>query len=155
MLDTLTNLLVTGKNLNLIPGLIVLALIFKLKEIYDFVDGISHRKLKTLISLVNEKEIEDSSKNLLKEELSSVCFKYTTGIKAEKHLREEIIKTHNESNGRISYRDFKDSRPFLIIKEDGNLGIRKVRILEKIYYFASLALSGAENSEETESISRR
>jgi hypothetical protein len=141
MFETLSKFLINGKDLN--PSLIAtvgfLALFFNLKSIYDFLDGISNRKAKTLINLINEKEIDESTKKILKEELSSVCFKYTTGIKVEKHLREEIIRTHDELNGRISYRDFKYSRSFLTIKEDGSLGLRKVGILEKIYYFASLA----------------
>lgn len=141
MFETLSKFLINGKNLNLslIATVVSLALFFNLKSIYDFLDGISNRKAKTLINLINEKEIDDSIKKILKEELSSVCFKYTTGIKVDKYLREEIIKTHNESNGRISYRDFKDSRSFLTIKEDGNLGLRKVGILDKIHYFTSLA----------------
>jgi hypothetical protein len=141
MLETIINPIVEGKNPWIISLIILIAGIINAKAIYEFLDPWSKRKWTIIKDFLGDKGATGKTKEILQEELNSEIFKYTKGINAEKHLREEIIYLNELSKGRLKYLDFKRANLFLTIEEDGKLGIRKFTRLDRVIWMLNILLS--------------
>lgn len=135
MFETITKLIQEGKNPLVIAVSIIFALIFNIKNSYDFLDSFSKRKLTVLKDFVGEKGVTGSTKEVVQEELNSILFQYATGMKVDKRLRERIIDLHESTSGRLTYVDFQRARSFLEVRQDGTLGVRKFTLLDKGGYY--------------------
>lgn len=141
MFESMTKLLLESKSNLVITVGLFLGLAFNLRAIYEFLDVFSKRKLTTLRDFSGEKGATGRTKEILQEELNSLLFRYATGINTEKPLRDRIINLHDIADGKLTYLDFKRAFHFLIIKQDGTLGVRKFTLLDQLIHYFNRGLS--------------
>ena len=120
---------------------LLIALIFNLKDVYTFLNQLYSQKLSTLQALLEEKGASGKTKDLLQEQINCIAFKYATGIKAERKLREEIINLHEKANGRLTYLDLRRAYRYLCLDKYGSLKIRKIQKLDWGVHWLSLVAS--------------
>ena len=114
---------------------ITIAISFRLQNIYNFFQSISKQKLQSLEEYINNKYLTPETRYALQEQINSIIFKSTTGIRAEKHKREQIVALHKYAKGTLKFRDFQQARIFLKINCNGNLKIRKIMFFEHFMYY--------------------
>lgn len=141
MLEKIIKLIEEGKNSWVIAGSLFLALVFNLEAIFNFFNNFLVRKLTVLKDSTGENGATGLTREVLQEEINSTLFRYATGINAEKHLREEIIKLHQLADGRLTYSNFRRTYLFLEIKHNGKLGICNLSLFERGRHYLNLVLS--------------
>lgn len=89
-----TDLVKERADIRVIVSILFIALLFKIREIYDFWDNLSKRKLTVPKDLVGEQGVTGKTREVLQEKINAESFRRATGIKAEKHLIEAIINLY-------------------------------------------------------------
>ncbi|AFY78854.1 MAG: hypothetical protein IGR93_10915 [Hydrococcus sp. C42_A2020_068] len=135
ILKEILNILKENENIRSIISALLLIFVFRLKDIYEFVDCLLNRKVTRLENLLKG-DLDRETREAVQEELYSKYFQQTTGIKAEKHLREKITKLVESANGRITYSDINHvfKHDFLFCDHNGELRIRKINRQDRISY---------------------
>ncbi|OKH17547.1 hypothetical protein NIES593_22985 [Hydrococcus rivularis NIES-593] len=135
ILKEILNILKENENIRLIISALLLIFVFRLKDIYEFVDRLLNRKVTRLENLLKG-DLDRETRQAVQEELYSRYFQQTTGIKAEKHLREKITKLFESANGRITYSDINHvfKHGFLLCDHNEELRIRKINRQDRISY---------------------
>lgn len=105
---------------------LVAAIFPNLETIYDLTEKLTTRKLSRLQHYIESKNLSEKTKDVLRDQIDSIAFRYSTGILTEKYLREEIIRLHEKANGKLTYLDFKRASQFLSIGKSGRLRVRKI-----------------------------
>lgn len=125
----LTNIMNNG--LGLIA--IIVSILLNLKKITDFIEDQKKARASKITEALKCDFLIGDTRSFLEEELATEYFKISTGIKWEKSFREAIIRAYKESNGELSFEDFKRARPHLIYKS----GMIKIDIswFDKINYY--------------------
>lgn len=141
MLKDFIELLKEENNIWIIIPALLFAGLFNLKNVHEFFDSFSSKKQTKIEYLLKENLVNEKIKLVLQEQLDSIVFRYVTGIKTNKYLREQIIKLYDLANGRLTYLDFKNASRFLTIDEDGKIKVKQVKKIEQLEYFLYWSVS--------------
>lgn len=105
---------------------VILLIIEIIRKIYNLSESIKSGKLKKYIEYASLQGISYESKKHIMDCTENYIFKDTTGINAEKRLREEIVLIYNLANGFLSYANFRRGLSYIKIKKGKlyvNIGI--------------------------------
>lgn len=141
MFESIVSSIEGFEDTRILIGVLLLALVFSSKEIYDFWDVVSRRKLSMLKYLLEENGATGKAKSILQEQMNYVSISYVTGIKADKYLQERIIDLYEISNGNLSYTDLKKSLSFLEISDVGILKVRDFTYCDRLRFFFPISWS--------------
>lgn len=122
------------------------AIIFNFRAIIDFFDERNKAKLSKLSDALQCEHLSVLTKAHLQEELATEHFRRTTGIRAEKLLRDALIEAHKNTNGELRFVHFKRALPYVQYQgKKLRIKITKIEKLLFIYNFIIglvLAISG-------------
>ena len=113
--------------------------IFNYAKIVNFGDERKRVKLTKIKEALDCEYLSESDKTHLQAALATEHFAITTGIHAEKELREAIVISHKGCSGELRFIHFKRAVPYLRF-ENGELSI-KISKFEKVSFFYNLIVS--------------
>lgn len=144
MLESVVKLIEDTRDARIIIGILFLALVFSLKEVYGFWDIISKRKLLVLKYLLKENGATGKAKKIVQEQINCISISHATGIKADKCLQEKVIDLHKFANGRLTYPDLRKTLPFLEVGSTGIVEVRRFTTLGRFTRSDKIALFSAD-----------
>ena len=98
-----------------------------------FLSGLFERdKIKGLKLILAAESVNREIKRQAQNQLDSIAYKYTTGIKADKVIQGKIIDCVKLSKGRLDYCDFKKALPFLQVAHSGDLKVREIKLRDRL-----------------------
>ena len=142
MMDLLDKLLesIQGGNFALAAVVLVVAIVFNLQKIVNFLESRKRSKIEKLTDALESEHLKGGTRSLLERELESEHFKLATGIYLEREFREALIKIHQKAKGELSFRNFRRALPHLkYVKQKVNVVID---ISDKVGYWLNM-LSGS------------
>lgn len=91
-------------------------------------------RVKILRAAIADNSLSQKAKVAATQELETIAYRYTTGIKADKVILEEIYHLVQSSNRNINYHDFKNALSYLKISNRGNLELRKINLFDFLVF---------------------
>jgi uncharacterized membrane protein len=133
---------VTNGNLVVLIVLLVFVVLTKAKEIAETLDTLKSSKTKTLELALKSKYIKGASRTLLQDQLEQRYFYQSTGLDAERPIREEIIEIHHCLKGRVRFEHFiRAKRQYEFNKEILSIQWGKIQKISLWIYGLSFAMS--------------
>ena len=119
---------------NYLIGIMLLGIgiIINIPKIKEFIDSIKKQRINNITEAMQTKQLSEVTTKFLSEKLETEYFYLITGIYAEKPLRDKIIVTHQNANGKLRFKMIEKGFEHLEI-ENNELTV-KFSPLDKIYY---------------------
>lgn len=117
ILDYLVNSLENG-NIPLAVVVVLVALLFKAKVIYEFFETFMSSEEKLIFEDIKNENVTSDIKEFIIERINTFAFQRATGIFAENPLRSHIIDLHKQRISEISLHDIKLAMPHIKLKNN-------------------------------------
>lgn len=110
--------LINGGDYLLVVLVVLGAVVFNFRAIVDFFEERNKARISKLTEALQCEHLSELTKIHLQEELATEHFKRSTGIRAEKQLRDALIKVHKNTNGELRFEHFKRAIRYLSFKDN-------------------------------------
>jgi hypothetical protein len=135
--DAIANLFQTPTGWVAIPAFFFWLIVNKdFSHLFDILERKEKKRAEQLDLYVAKPELADSeSLKVLSDLRDAHYFKIATGIYAEKKVRRALINLHNHTSHHINWRQIQRAFPYIEVKEDESIIIRRMTSFEAIGYW--------------------